>query len=91
MTETKKCPICAGEMQKYDRYPNLVCPICYTRTSDAKGRRVTFRNEGYWGGFIGYYSGTDEKYDSHFCYVDGVKCRADEGHTCGIVIEVWKD
>lgn len=87
----QKCPICSDEMKKYDRYPNLVCPACYSRACDAKGRPVVFYNEGYWGGCIGYYSDTDEKYDSHFCYINGIKCRADEGHIGGIVIEILKD
>jgi hypothetical protein len=78
-------------MQRFDRYPNMVCPACESRACDAEGRRVEFFNEGEWGGCVGSYVGTKENYDSRFCYIDGVKCRVDEGHTGGIVYEIVKD
>jgi hypothetical protein len=39
------------------------------------------------GGFIAQYADTGESYPSHECYVDGVRCHADEGHFGGIVIQ----
>jgi hypothetical protein len=88
---TVPCPICAQEMRAYPRYPRLICSACYDKTCDEKGRRVAFYNEGYWGGFLGHYVDTREKYDSHFCFVDGIECFADEGHTGGIAIERSKE
>ena len=87
MTETHPCPICSAETQKFGRYPKMVCPACMDRACDERGRRVAFFNEGAWGGCVGSYVDTDEKYDSRFCFIDGIKCRADEGHVGGILIE----
>jgi hypothetical protein len=88
MNEKHNCPICSAEMQKYPRYPNLVCADCYDRASDEKGRRLVFSNFDATGGYLAFYADTDEEYNSHICYIDGVKCRADEGHIGGIAIEV---
>jgi hypothetical protein len=90
MNETQNCPICASEMQKYARYPNLVCAECYDRASDEKGRRLVFSNVDATGGYLAFYAETDEEYNSHICYIDGVKCCADEGHFGGIAVEVVK-
>jgi len=57
---------------------------------DEHDRPLKFYNESISGGFLGFYSDTNEKYDSHVCYIDGVKCRADEAYFGGIVIEVDK-
>jgi hypothetical protein len=42
------------------------------------------------GGYVAYYwdSNNAEEYNSHECYIDGIKCWADEARFGGIVIEV---
>ena len=89
--ETQKCPICLVEVQKRARYPNYLCASCASRARDAQGRRLVFYNETLTGGFLAFYADTNEKYDSHICYVDDVKCRADEDYYGGIVIKVVQD
>jgi hypothetical protein len=37
------------------------------------------------------YSETEEKRESHICFIDGVTCRADESRFGGIVIQVVED
>lgn len=39
------------------------------------------------GGFVARYADTDELYDSHQCFIDGVRCHAGEARFGGIVIE----
>lgn len=89
--ETQKCPICPVEVPKSARYPNYLCASCARRACDAEKRPLAFFNESLTGGFLAFYADTDEKYDSHICYIDGVKCWADEDYYGGIVIRVLKD
>ncbi len=46
-----------------------------------------FSNESLSGGFIAKYADTGEGRDSHVCFIDGVKCWADEAHMGGIIIQ----
>lgn len=39
-------------------------------------------------GFVAEYADTGEEYQGHDCFIDGVKCHADEARFGGIVIEV---
>lgn len=41
------------------------------------------------GGFAAIYDDTHEESDSHICYIDGVRCWADEAHMGGIVIQPY--
>jgi hypothetical protein len=90
MNETNECPICSAEIDHFERYPNQVCERCKDKASDAYGRRLEFSNEDSTGGFIAVYRGTDEKYDRNLCYIDGVRCYANEHRFGGIVVEVVK-
>lgn len=90
MFNTKKCPICARKIEKSFRYPNYVCSDCCQRASDKEGRLLKFYNVDLSGGFCGCYSDSKEIYEDHNCYIDGIKCYADEVNFGGIVIEVDK-
>ncbi len=90
MFKTKKCPICFRKIKKSFRYPNYICSDCSLRTSDENGRLLSFYNVNLSGGFWGHYVDTKEIYEGHTCYIDDVKCYADEAHFGGIVIEVDK-
>ncbi len=90
MFKTKKCPICLRKIEKSFRYPNYVCSDCCKRASDEKERLLNFYNIDLSGGFWGRYVDTKETYESHYCYIDGVKCYANEAHFGGIVIEIDK-
>ena len=84
------CPICNTVVELYSRYPKYVCQDCYRRATDINGRKLHFSNVSISGGYIAYYADSNDKeeYRSHDCYIDGIKCRADEARFGGIVIEV---
>jgi len=46
-----------------------------------------FSNEGFSGGFVAEYTDTGESYTGNECYIDRIKCRADEHRFGGIVIQ----
>ena len=81
------CPICAAAVAVSPRYPNYLCPRCAALASSADGRPLNFYNESFSGGFLAFYADTNEIYDSHICFVEGIECRADEARFGGIVIE----
>lgn len=83
----QECPICSAEVAERPRYPRYVCRTCATRAQSADGRPLAFWNAGLAGGFVAQYRDTDEEYSSHECFVDGVRCHADEAKFGGIVIE----
>ena len=81
------CPICNTELKPEARYPSYICQECSSRATDEKGRKLKFNNIDLSGGFTAVYEDSGEPYNSHVCYIDGVKCRADEARFGGIVIE----
>ena len=90
MMTTQTCPICKTTVTPYPRYPKYVCNDCYKRATNITGRKLVFYNVSMSGGYIAYYADSDnkEEYKSYDCYIDGIKCRADEARFGGIVIEV---
>lgn len=83
------CPICGKPGERSPRYPRYICVECGERASDAEGRPLWFTNVSVSGGFEAYYRDTNEPYNSHICYVDGIKCWADEAHMGGIVLSIY--
>lgn len=81
------CPICGTAVQPSSRYPRHVCPDCFSEATDRAGRRLDFSNIDLSGGYAAHYSDTGEAYDSHDCWIRGIRCRADEARSGGIVIE----
>lgn len=59
------------------------------RAQDEAGRALTFSNVSFSGGFAALYRDTHEESLDHICYIDGVKCYADESYLGGIVIEPY--
>ncbi|MHC5778891.1 hypothetical protein [Nostoc sp.] len=86
-TEFHPCPICSTPTRYFSRYPRAVCNTCYSKASDAQGRKLSFFNTSMSGGFEGIVSETKEKYESQICYIEGVRCWAEEARFGGIVIE----
>ncbi len=80
------CPICQKEVQPSPRYPRYVCAECATLATSADGRKLTFYNQSISGGYEAKYADSGETYDSHDCYIQGIKCHADEHYFGGIVI-----
>jgi hypothetical protein len=83
----QKCPICKVRVTPSPRYPQYVCYDCFLKAVDEEGRSLSFSNVSFSGGFRAIYSDTREERDSHICYIDGIRCRADEAHMGGIVIQ----
>ena len=50
------------------------------------GRPLAFYNQSISGGYEAKYADTGGAYDSHDCYIKGLKCRADDHYFGGIVI-----
>lgn len=82
------CPICRAPLASDPRYPRYVCEACAAKACTADSRPLSFANVGLSGGYEARYADTDETYASHTCWIDGVRCRADEARFGGIVIEV---
>ena len=85
---THPCPICFKPTPHQERYPLSVCSNCFKKTSDFIGRKLSFSNLDFGGGYRAVVEETGEEYNSHVCYIDEVKCRADETRIEGIVIQV---
>jgi predicted amidophosphoribosyltransferase len=89
MAETPKqlCPLCGRQVPVSARYPGYVCDDCAMKATDEENRPLRFYNESLSGGFVARYADTGEERRSHVCFVDGVRCWADEAHLGGIVIQ----
>ena len=83
------CSICGATMKTLPRYPRRVCGTCAAKASDESGRALQFFNTSLGGGFIAYYADSNqtETYPSHHCFIDGIRCYADEARFGGIVVE----
>ena len=87
------CPICDTTTKTLPRYPRRVCGTCAAKASDGSGRTLEFFNTSFGGGFIAYYADSNqtEIYPSHRCFIDGIRCYADEARFGGIVIQTLTD
>ena len=86
MTESQLqyCPICSKQVSVNPRYPNYVCADCAKRVCDEEHRPLKFYNQSMSGGFVAQYQDTGEERHSHVCFIDGIKCWADEYPTKSI-------
>jgi len=82
------CPICSKTVRSNPRYPRYACRDCSAKATSADGRPVEFGNVDISGGFVARYADTGDDYPSHECFIEGVKCHADEARFGGIVIQV---
>ncbi len=91
MAKDQKCPICSTQVAFSARYPQYVCEACFMRAADEAGRPLRFANVSLSGGFAAIYSDTHEERESHICYINGLRCWADEAHMGGIVIQPYDE
>jgi hypothetical protein len=84
----KACPLCSGRMEDSPRYPRQVCRACVERACDEDGRSLRFYNTSLSGGFVARYVDSGAEREAHECFIDGVRCWADEAHLGGIVVQV---
>lgn len=91
MPRMRDCPVCSAKVEYQERYPNRVCAGCAARTADENGRKISYMTLSFAGGLRAAFDDTGERYADQFCYVDGIKCRAEEDRFGrGIVIEIVK-
>lgn len=95
MSNVQFCPICKSKVEYSSRYPGYLCLSCVKRITDKNGKAVSFGNTHAIGhGCAGIYQDTGKPYKSNLCFVDGFKCKAEEGYFGGIVIqpnEYWQN
>ena len=65
--------------------------LAETLAVDENGRKLGFGNESFSGGFVAWYTDTNQTRDSHICFIDGIECWADEALMGGIVIRVYDE
>ncbi|MBD2036969.1 hypothetical protein H6F76_18335 [Leptolyngbya sp. FACHB-321] len=82
------CPLCSTLIAHQERYPRAVCQNCVGKACDEQGRQLNFVNLSMSGGYGAVVAETGADYPSHLCYINGVKCWADEARFGGIVIQV---
>jgi hypothetical protein len=81
------CPICHKSVGSSERYPRYVCRDCAAQATSHDERLLKFYNDSLSGGISVQYADTGELYNSHDCYIRGVRCHADEHHLGGTVIQ----
>jgi hypothetical protein len=90
--ELVACPVCGTEQPALSHYPGYLCRDCVSRASTEDGRRLQLVNTDVGGtGFAARYADSgdlcEEATVTHVVYVDGLRCRADEGRVGGIVVQ----
>lgn len=91
---TYSCPICGIELKPIPRYPRYVCRRCKGKACSIDGRSLVFSDCEMkddviqMGVFVATYADSKKRYNSHDCYIDGIRCYADEARFGGIVIQV---
>lgn len=89
MEKEQQCPICFKNIPECSRHIRYICRTCletYPKLNE-KGEEVEFFNQGWFGGFICKIKETGETNEDHVCFINNVKCWADEYRFGGIVIE----
>lgn len=85
---TAPCPLCGRPRPHSERYPLAVCSDCATLAKDQEGKALAFYNQDGSGGYMALVKESGERYNSHICFINGVRCYADEARFGGIVIQV---
>ena len=82
--EESECPICNELRITTQKYPNKICEKCQKLTVTKNNEKIEFFNIDHTGGFV---SIVNKKYGNiHECYVNNIKCYADEARFGGIVV-----
>ena len=85
------CPVCNEVASVTPRYPSCVCRDCINKygTLDINNNLIIFQNESISGGIRAFriINGKQEEVYSYECYVNKIKCIAQEHRFGGIVIQ----
>ena len=84
--KNKNCPICDKNMIDFERYPKMICHECVLLTTTENGETIKFYNIDHTGGFLSIVN--DVKGKDHECFINNLKCYADEARFGGIVIQL---
>ena len=84
--KNKNCPICDKNMLYFERYPKMICHECVELTTTKNGESIKFYNIDHTGGFLSIVN--DVKGKEHECFINNLKCYADEARFGGIVIQL---
>jgi len=89
MEDTQECPSCKKHIKICHRHPKYICRECLQTYPflNEKGQEVIFSNIDWTGGFVSRVKGSDICEADHICFINGIKCWADEFRFGGIVIE----
>ena len=84
--ENHECPICNQTHKTLARYKQSICETClnFYGTKDINGTKKEFYNIDIWGGIKCLMN--EKEIDDFSCYVNRVKCHAQEARFGGIVI-----
>jgi len=88
---TLHCPICRSEKRENKRYPRYLCGGCAANVEDEAGRRLEITNANSGDGIRISYAATGEERMSRECFVQGVRCWAQEAHFGGVVIQAFDE
>lgn len=81
-----RCHVCDEE-----NHDHVICDECQKYPIlNSEGDEMQFYNKGVLGGFIAKNKRTGEISEDHICYINGVKCWADEYRFGGIIIVGFK-
>jgi hypothetical protein len=84
--KNKNCPICDKNMMYLERYPKMICHECVELAVNKNSVSIKFYNIDHSGGFISIVN--DIKGEEHECYINNIKCYAQEARFGGIVVEL---
>ena len=89
-SDTPQCPICNSVIPLSVREGNYVCNTCVNSgTFTEDGRKISFGNKDWSGGFISKIEGEKDIGSEHYCYInfqgEKYKLYADEYRFGGIV------
>ena len=93
-----KCPLCLDIMDYYTaRYPKMICGKCANgdngKILDSFGNEVSFSNIDIYGGFASHHKINNNNNhelvhkNDHICWINTIKCCANEARFGGIVIQ----
>jgi len=86
MFSEQKCPICSATVEPSPRYPNYICSECWTKAVDDDGRPLGFGYSPEIGQYTVWYKDTKEPRENGICFIDGMRCRAQEDYWGGTVV-----
>ena len=84
--KNKNCPICDKNILHFERYPKMICNECIELAVNENGKSIKFSNVDVTGGFISIVNNI--KGEDHECYINNLKCYADEARFGGIVVQL---